>query len=61
MDANTFIDWVANIFTKAHEIGEWLATPIKITNSLALSPLMLISIGGLVVFVGIAVVKWVIS
>lgn len=60
MNYQVFLNWCDNIVKGASQLGEWLSTPLKI-GSVQLSPLLLVSIGGFIVFIGIAILKWVLS
>lgn len=60
MNYNGFFTWVTNLFQGASYLGEWLTTPIQI-GSISVAPLLLISVSGLIIFIGLAIVKWVIS
>lgn len=63
--ANTLLTWFQNFCAGLSEAGAWLiSTPFKDSGIDAikdLTPLMLISLTGLIIFIGVAIVKWVIS
>lgn len=62
---NTLIDWLKKFFIDVGEAFSWLTSkPFAnsgITGIENFTPLMLITLSGLIVFVGFAIVKWVIS
>ena len=60
MNYATFMNWAENIIRGANYLGEWLSTPIQVGNT-TIAPIILISVSGLILFVGIALIKWVIS
>lgn len=57
MTLNLFWEWATGLITGFATAGEWLITPVW--NNL--SPLAMLSFGGLVVFLGVALVLWVVS
>lgn len=61
MSANNFLDWVKSIITELGKIGGWLQTPIVKLGSLDVTPLGLVTVGGLLAFVVVAIVKWVVN
>ena len=60
MNYNGFLSWCENIILSASRLGEFLTTPINI-GSTSIAPIYLVGVGGLIVFIGLAIVKWVIS
>ena len=60
MNYQAFIDWAQKVIQGASQLGEWLTTPITIGN-ITIAPLILVSVSGLIIFIGLAIVKWVIS
>lgn len=61
MEGNVFLKWAQDFITGGSTLTTWILTPIKITESWTVSPLLLVSIGGLIVFISLAVVFWVLS
>lgn len=63
--ANTFILWLQTFLTGIGQAGDWLVSkPFQDTGIETLqdlTPLALIGIGGLIIFIVVAIVKWVIS
>lgn len=60
MNYQVFFDWCQKIISGASRLGEWLSTPITIGN-LTITPLILVSVSGLIAFIGLAIIKWVVS
>jgi len=60
---NNLLLWFQNLFVGTNEAFEFMTSnPFNSVPGLeTFSPLALIGIGGLVAFIGIALVKWVIS
>lgn len=55
-----FINWFYNLLTGFSGALAWLVSPITI-GDLQVSPLGIISFGGLTAFIAVAIVKWVVS
>lgn len=60
MDYLTFFEWIENLFNGMSEAGTWIITPINF-GSFSIAPIYLISVGGLITFIAVAVIKWIIS
>lgn len=60
---STFFLWFQQFATNSGKAFEFLTShPFKdIPELSALTPLMLISLSGLIIFIGVALVKWVLS
>lgn len=61
MEYNELLSWCETLITQLSNIGYWLVKPVISLGGLDLTPLALMTGGGLIVFIGVAVVKWVIS
>ena len=62
MDITTFWNWASEITTSFGKIGNWLVNPFINAPGLQwVTPLTLLGATGLIAFIGVAVVKWVIS
>lgn len=61
MDYTQFLSWCKTALTEFAKIGSWLTDPIIKLGSLEASPLVLLTAGGLVAFIVVAVVKWVLA
>lgn len=60
MNYQVFFDWAQKVFQGAAQLGEWLSTPITFGN-ITITPLILVSCSGLIAFIGLAIIKWVVS
>lgn len=61
MDITTFWSWASEITQSFAKIGNWLNSPIANISGLNITPLALLGASGLIAFIGVAVVKWVVS
>lgn len=61
METNQFIEWIQKLITDFSQVGTWLFTPIFTYNNISLTPILLVTFGGLLVFIVIAVIKWGVS
>lgn len=52
--------WFQDILKSVLNISEWFITPIEF-EGLSFTPLGLLTASGLIAFLGVAIVKWVIS
>lgn len=60
MNYQVFLDWCVKLVNGASKLGEWLSTPLTFGN-ITITPLILVSVTGLIVFIGLAIIKWVVS
>lgn len=60
MDYNLFLEWIYKLFSGFASVGSWITTPITI-GSLSIAPIWLLGSTGLIAFISIAIVKWVLS
>lgn len=60
MDYSGFLTWAKNVLVEANDVASWLVTPINI-GDVSVSPIVLFSVGGLLTFIAIAVVSWLLS
>lgn len=58
MNPNDFWEWSQSLLTGVGEFGSWAVSPLPV---IGIAPLFLMTIGGLLVFLGFAVAKWFIS
>lgn len=52
------LNWFESLLTGFANVGSWLVTPLPVVE---VSPLVLASGVGLLVFLGIAITKWILS
>lgn len=60
MNVMSIFHWLEGLLLGAVEMSNWFLQPIQILH-LSMTPLELLTIGGLIAYLGIAIVKWVIS
>lgn len=53
-----FISWLEDFIYSSNMLYEWLTLPLVDLGGFSLSPIMLISIGGLTAYLTIAITKW---
>lgn len=56
-----FIHWLEDFIYSVNTLYEWLTLPLVDLGGFSLTPIMLISVGGLTAYLGIAITKWLIS
>lgn len=61
MGYSELLSWFENLITELSNIGYWLTQPVTSFGGLDLTPLVLMTGAGLIAFIGVAVVKWVVS
>lgn len=66
MDSTMFLNWIKDLCVKASQVGSWLTTPffnqyVPGWGQITLTPLVLVSVGGLLSFIVIAFAKWISS
>lgn len=52
--------WIQDLFLSFLDVSQWFITPIEF-EGFSFTPLGLLTAGGLVAYLGIAIVKWVVS
>lgn len=60
MNANGFLDFLNTLINGFLTASEWLNTPLNFLG-ISITPLHLVTFGGLVTFLTVAIVKWVAS
>lgn len=60
MNFNYILSWFENLILSIMDISNWFITPFNF-GGLTFTPLGLLTATGLIAFLGVAVVKWVIS
>lgn len=50
-----FLNWIQQLIMGFSTAWNWLVTPLNLIN---VAPIYLIGFGGLLVFLGVAIVKW---
>lgn len=58
MQMEQFIQWIEKLIQDFGKVGSWLFTPIFSYNNLSITPILLVSFGGLITFIVIAIIKW---
>lgn len=60
MEYTMFLDWTKKLLIGFSDLGAWLTEPIQVGN-ITTSPLVLVSVSGLIAFIGVAIILWVIN
>ena len=58
MEMNQFIIWIEKLVSDFGKVGSWLFSPVFSYNNISVTPILLVSFGGLISFIVIAVIKW---
>lgn len=58
MNTDLFFEWIVKVVSSFANIGNWLVTPLQGIN---IAPIWILTGTGLIAFMVIAVVKWVVS
>lgn len=58
MELSQFLDWLQKLVQGFASVGAWLFSPIFEYKGWSITPILLTTVGGLTVFLVIAVVKW---
>ena len=61
MDYNIFLNWSKDLLTGFAKLGNWLVNPLITLGNVPVSPLLLFSGSGLLIFIAAAIIKWVVS
>lgn len=61
MDSNSFLTFWEQLLTGFMNLGNWLTNPIFQLGDIKVSPLVLVTATGLIAFIGVAFVKWLID